>query len=140
MTDHMPIPEPVPLTASGTASMGNPDDETNRVARFTLPEPGRFLLVAILGKFTDGTGQADLTIHIDRKPSQHAGRFAYLLYEVPDIGTDGKQLHFHTTREERWAWIFEEGDEIVLKWTNPDSGNMSWVVEVRLMNATNLIQ
>lgn len=131
---------PVIFTQSGRADMGDPDDEANRICRFTLPNAKRYQLVGILARFTGGTGQADLEIHVDRKPLSNAVRFAYLLWKAEGIGTDGEQLHFRVIDDEREAWTYEEGDDVVVKWANPDSGNMNWTVEVRLKDATHVSQ
>jgi len=34
------------------------------------------------------------------------------------------------------AWTFQVGDKVWIKWTNPDSGNMTWGLEVGLALAS----
>jgi hypothetical protein len=34
------------------------------------------------------------------------------------------------------AWTFQAGDKVWIKWTNPDSGNMTWGLEVGLALAS----
>lgn len=119
---------------TGTANMGDVTDDES-VCRFSLPESARWVLVAIRGKFTGGTGTADCAIKLDRNIV--SGFFDYTLFTVNGVGST-KPLHFRVPDDKIDRWTFDGGansDEIVLEWTNPDSGNMRWAVEVGLASA-----
>jgi hypothetical protein len=119
----------------GTGDMGDVTDETDRTARFSLP--GRFSLVFVRAHFGDANGTADMTLNID---SGHGQFFDLRQYTFPAVGrtaADGDaDGHLRIPEEELIHWTYEAGDAIVFEWTNPDSGNIHWGLEVGLRDAS----
>lgn len=116
---------------SGVGNMGSLDygvgADENRVARFGLDT--KFVLVAIRGHFSGGTGDADLTVNLD---SGLGLRHDFGLKTIRDVGTDGDELNLRIPMEEYDHWTFCgcRGDKIVPTWTNP--GSNTWGLEVLL--------
>ena len=116
---------------SGTGSMGSLSygvgADQNNIARFGLDT--RFVLVAMRGHFSGGTGDADLTVNLD---SGLGPRHDFGLKTLRDIGTDGDELNLRIPMEEYDHWTFDgsKGDKIVPTWTNPNT--QTWGIEVLL--------
>lgn len=121
----------------GTANMGVLADESDRTARFVIPLDDLALLY-VRGEFAGGSGTADLSLYLDRQAARKVLKRSTILFTWLDVG-DTKQVHTRIPVEEREAWSFMKGDELVFVWTNPDSGNMSWLLEIGLVetNAAN---
>jgi hypothetical protein len=120
------------LQANGTENMGDVTNP-NSICRFTMKED-RWHVVYIRWKVTklsgDG-GNANLAFYIDRK--HITGLHIYLLGTMRDMGDPGDlDMNLRIMPFEAEHWTFRRGDELVLTWTNPDSGNMQWEVEVEL--------
>lgn len=119
----------------GTGNMGSlgfgSGGDTNNKARFSWPE-GKYVLSSIRAHFSGGSGSADVIVNLD---SGTGPPFDAKLLKVTDLGTGGEDAHVRILPEEHIHWLFDglAGDEVVLTWTNPDSGNMIWGVEVFLI-------
>ena len=123
---------------SGTGDMGSLDyiigADVNNAARFGLD--GKFVLIAIRGHFSGGTGHNALTVNLD---SGFGPNYDFGLKTFPDVGTDGDEVDFRIPAEELIHWIFDgsngsdgsEGDVIVPTWTNPNT--QRWGLEVLLV-------
>ena len=60
------------------------------------------------------------------------------LYTITKAGP-GRDINLRIPAEESAepsAWTFQSGDTVRLQWTNPDSGNITWGVEVGLAIAS----
>jgi hypothetical protein len=111
--------------------MGAPLDEEDRTARFIVPEDDLALLY-VRGEFAGGSGTADLQLYLDRQATREINKKTTILFTWLAVG-DTKQVHTRVTRDEREAWSFLKGDELVFAWTNPDSGNLTWFIEIGLV-------
>lgn len=117
----------------GDGDMGDVADESIVRCRFKIERNDRVLLF-IRARFSGGSGTADLTLYIDKHPVSQTPKTYFELYTFLDVGPT-KQVHGRWTKDEQDAWQFKKGDELVIEWTNPDPGNMSWSLEVGLTNA-----
>ena len=122
----------------GTGNMGLLSDDASK-ARFGLPE--RFVLVFVRVHFTDLTGSAsatlnDLTVNVDSRLFSH---YDAALFIVRSLGKNNDAF-LRIDPDEYDKWVFEAGDVVVLTWTNPDPGNLSWGVEVGLVPAATVVQ
>ena len=90
-----------------------------------------FRLVFLRCHFTGGTGTADLTLKLN---SAQGNLYAASLESITAVGT-GVDV-FYTPGGSAIAdpssWSFQSGDKLRVNWTNPDSGNMNWGLEVGL--------
>ncbi len=116
---------------SGDADMGVLSDEGNRTGRFIIPEDDLALLY-VRAEFAGGTGTANLAMYLDRQATREINKKSTILFTWLAVG-DTKQVHTRVTRDEREAWSFLKGDELVFVWTNPDSGNLTWFLEIGLV-------
>jgi hypothetical protein len=121
----------------GTGNMGDvttigaQDDTVGRIARFRLP--GRFALSFARVHFGgSGTGTATLSLKVD----SHAGAlWDCTIWEWTGAGK-GADINHRIPKDEQEHFTFEAGDELVFEWTNPDSGNITWGIEVGLKDAS----
>jgi len=93
-----------------------------------------FRLVYVRCHFAGGAGRADLRIILD---SVQGSAFDVHLFTVRAVGT-GADVNLRLSAAETAppsAWAFQPGDAVRLEWTNPDSGNMTWGLEVGLAPA-----
>ena len=114
----------VPQRASGSADI----DET-----FSLD--CRFRLVFVRCHFAGGTGTSALTISVD---SWEGSAYDSRLFRITQAGTN-QDVNFRIGADEVTEpspWTFQAGDTVRIQWTNPDSGNMSWGLEVGLALAS----
>ena len=63
-----------------------------------------------------------------------SGFYDYKLFTLLQVGAT-KQIHLRVPDDIIDVWMFGGGQEVVLEWTNPDTGNMRWAVEVGLVDA-----
>lgn len=108
-------------------------DNGNMNELFSLER--RFRLVYVRCHFSGGTGLAPMTIELDSiaGPVYDAALFTLVRAGV------GRDVNFRIPLEESAdpsPWTFESGSQLRLRWTNPDSGNMTWGVSVGLANAS----
>jgi hypothetical protein len=95
----------------------------------------KFRLVFVRCHFTGTSGSADFTISVD---SANGTAYDTKLFTVIDAGTT-KDVHLRIglgDTGEPSAWTFQSGDSVRIQWTNPDSGNISWGVEIGLAPAS----
>lgn len=114
----------VPQRASGSADI----DET-----FSLD--CRFRLVFVRCHFAGGTGTSAVTISVD---SGEGSAYDSRLFTITQAGTN-QDVNFRIGADEVTEpspWTFQAGDSVRIQWTNPDSGNMSWGLEVGLALAS----
>ena len=96
---------------------------------------GRFRLVFVRCHFVGGSGAAALSISLD---STEGSAYDTHLFTMTQAGVD-HDVHFRITAAELTEpspWIFQPGDAIHVQWTNPDSGQMTWGLEVGLVLAS----
>jgi len=116
----------------GDGVMGTPSDETIKIGRFTIPDNNLSLLFLRV-MFIGGTLLADLAIHLDVKPIKQQPKSVFKLFTWLDVGAT-KQINARFTDDERDAWQFMKSDQLVLEWTNPEIGTISWVAQLGLTN------
>jgi len=107
-------------TASGSADMN---------ALFALDR--RFRLVFVRVHFVGGAGTAPLHVEV-----QSAGGSAFdaRLFTIHRAGV-GRDVHLRVPAQESLEpspWTFQPGDQLLLTWTNPDAGTMTWGASVGL--------
>lgn len=119
------------IPQNGSADMATLADEADRTARFIIGEDDLALLY-VRGEFAGGTGTADMVLYLDRQATRETLKKTTLLFTWKEVGTV-KQVHTRVPVEVREAWSFMRGDELVFVWTNPDSSNMTWTLEVGLV-------
>lgn len=89
----------------------------------------KYRLVFIRCHFVGGTGTAAFTISVD---SDSGSAFDTRLFTITQAGTN-KDVNLRIAGDDTAdpaPWTFQAGDGIRVQWTNPDSGNMSWGLEV----------
>ncbi len=95
----------------------------------------RFRLTFVRCHFTGGTGTSAFSISID---SARGSAYDSKLFTIMQAGT-GKDVNLRvggSDAEDPCAWTFQAGDKVWIRWTNPDSGNMTWGLEVGLALAS----
>ena len=95
----------------------------------------KYRLVFIRCHFGGGSGTAAFKISVD---SAKGSAYDTRLFTITQAGTD-KDVHLRITDGEPAdpsPWTFQDGDKIRIEWTNPDSGNMTWGLEVGLALAS----
>ena len=114
----------VTRTATGSGDI----DETFALNR-------KFRLVFVRCHFASGSGTAAFAISVD---SASGAACDTRLFTITQAGA-GKDVHLrieHGLSGEPSAWTFQSGDALRIQWTNPDSGNMNWGLEVGLALAS----
>lgn len=106
--------------------------ETTKLGRFYLETPTWCLVFARV-HFFGGTGTATLYLYVDSRLGRN---FDANLWQVTTAGTTGNDAFLRILPGELPHWTFRQGDELVFTWTNPDSGNMAWGIEVGLADAS----
>ena len=101
----------------------------------TFSLDSRFRLVFVRGHFGGGTGTAALNISVDS-----AGGSVYdtRLFEITQTGTN-KDVNLRIGAGDIYEpspWTFQDGDQVRIQWTNPDTGNMTWGLEIGLALAS----
>ena len=115
------------VTAQAATGSGNID------ATFSLDR--RFRLVFVRCHFAGGTGTAAFTITVD---STRGSAYDAKLFTITQAGVN-KDVNLRIGGDDAVdpsAWTFQPGDNVWIKWTNPDSGNMTWGLEVGLALAS----
>ena len=95
----------------------------------------RFRLVFVRCHFNGGTGTAAFDILVD---SGGGSVYNSRLFRITQAGTDN-DVHLRIGEGdtgEPSAWTFQAGDAVRIQWINPDSGNMTWGLEVGLALAS----
>jgi len=115
------------VTAKAATGSGNID------ATFSLDR--RFRLVFVRCHFAGGTGTAAFTISVD---STRGSAYDTKLFTITQAGVN-KDVNLRIGGDDAVdpsAWTFQPGDKVWIQWTNPDSGNMTWGLEVGLALAS----
>lgn len=136
------VPHPnqiVALPDQGQEDMGDVTDKTSR-ARFTL-EGRPFALCYVRGRFVTlggSGGNATLSLKLDH--CNETGVYDFTLKAWDTMGTSGTgfkpDLNFRLAADELYLWSYGKDAALVFEWTNPDSGNIRWALEVGLVDAT----
>ena len=95
----------------------------------------RYRLVFIRCHFAGNEGTAAFTISVD---SASGSAYDTRLFTITQAGTD-RDVHLRIGEgdtEDPSAWTFQASDGIRIQWTNPDSGNIVWGLEVGLALAS----
>jgi hypothetical protein len=95
----------------------------------------RFRVVFVRCHFAGGTGTSALTISVD---SVAGSAYDSRLFTITQAGIN-QDVNFRLGADEITEpspWTFQAGDTIRIQWTNPDSGNMTWGLEVGLALAS----
>lgn len=111
------------LAVVSQTSTGNGDIN----ATFGLDRNYRLLYIRC--HFVGTPGTAFLTLSVD---SASGPAFDARLFRITRAGTN-RDVHFRLTAEESREpspWAFQSGDRVRIEWTNPDSGNITWGLEV----------
>ena len=114
----------VSQTASGTGDI----NETFGLDR-------KFRLVFLRCHFAGGAGTAPLHIAID---SAAGSNYDTRLFTITQAGT-GKDAHLRIdsgVAPDPSPWTFQQNDALRVEWANPDSGTMTWGLEVGLSLAS----
>ncbi|MFH1110149.1 MAG: hypothetical protein V1790_13285 [Planctomycetota bacterium] len=115
------------VTAKAATGSGNIDA--------TLSLDRRFRLVFVRCHFAGGTGTAAFTISVD---STRGSAYDAKLFTITQAGVN-KDVNLRIGGNDAVdpsAWTFQPGDKVWIKWTNPDSGNMTWGLEAGLALAS----
>ena len=118
------------LTAVASASSTGTGDIN---AVFSLDV--RFRLVFVRCHFLGTAGAAPLAISLD---SSNGSAYDTRLYAITRAGVD-RDVNFRISAEESTdpsPWTFQTGDAVRIQWTNPDSENITWGLEVGLAIAS----
>lgn len=114
----------VTQTATGTGNIN---------ATFGLDQ--RYRLVFVRCHFGGTVGTAPLSIAVD---SDSGAVHDTTLFTVSLAGTN-KDVNLRLGGDEASepaAWTFQSADRVRIQWTNPDSGNITWGLEVGLALAS----
>ncbi len=120
----------VKLRDTGTGDMATLADR-NPAPRFTMDR--QFVLMGFLAWAFGGTGNATLTLH-QKIPSRPDGVYDRIRRTWVTFGATSGDAFVtgRTDATDDRNWILGPGELWVPVWTNPDSGNMTWVLEVQL--------
>ncbi len=114
--------------ASQTATGSGDIDQT-----FSLGQ--KFRLTFIRCHFSGSPGTAAFIVSVD---STNGSAYDTRLFTISQAGTN-KDAHLRIGEgdtDEPSAWTFQPGDAVRIQWTNPDSGNITWGLEVGLALAS----
>lgn len=95
----------------------------------------RYRLVFVRCHFAGTSGTAPMTISLD---SVSGSAYDTLLYTLTRVGFN-RDANFRIPANESVdpsPWTFQAGDAVRIQWTNPDSGNITWGLEVGLSIAS----
>lgn len=111
-------------TATGTGNIAH---------TFKLDQ--RYRLVFVRCHFAGTSGTAPLAISMD---STNGSAYDAVLFTVTQAGvTRDVNLRIGGgDADDPSSWTFQAGDAIRVDWTNPDSGNITWGLEVGLAPAS----
>lgn len=118
------------LRATGTGNMATLADETPE-PRFTMDR--MFVLLGFLAWASGGTGNDTLTLY-QKIPARPDGRYDQVRRTWASFGTTGgdDRVDGRMEADDDRHWILGANELWVPVWTNPDGGNMTWVLEVQL--------
>ena len=116
-------------TITAKSSTGNTDID----ATFSLSL--RYRLVFVRCHFAGAAGEASFLVSVD---STSGAAYDADLFTITRAGT-GRDVNLRIPAEESVdpsPWTFQAGDTVRVRWTNPDSGNITWGLEVGLALAS----
>lgn len=114
------------LTKTGTGSADI--DQTFALDR-------KYRLVFIRCHFAGTPGTTPFTLSVD---SGSGSAYDARLFTITQAGVD-KDVHLRIgggDTDDPSAWTFQATDSVRIQWTNPDSGNITWGLEVGLALAS----
>lgn len=145
------------FTASGSGDMGDVT-KIDYEPRFRLDGVDSYCLAHFRVRFWGGTGAgATMTLRISHRSrgeyvtpydggSQVGSPFDFSPIEFSSCGTDDNDnIEFRVPDEELRHYrldrcpINDAVDEWVPEWTNPDSGNMNWAIEIGLIDVKDIL-
>ncbi len=94
-----------------------------------------FRLVFVRCHYTGTIGKAPMTLSLS---STNGTAYDVLLYTLMRVGVGG-DVNFRITAEESQppsSWTFQAGDQLRIQWVSPDSGNITWGLQVGLAIAS----
>ena len=94
-----------------------------------------FRLVFIRAHFSGGTGTAAFIVSLD---SANGSAHDTELFKITQAGTN-QDVHLRIGAGDVYEpspWTFQAGDYVRIQWANPDSGNMTWGLELGLALAS----
>lgn len=130
------------LRDGGTANMGDVDGEpvvdaaAYARARFILEPASRMAIVKVDIHFSgSGTGVADCLM---KRDSIHGTFYDGILYKFNSVGiivatSVPVDPVLRIAEDQLIHYIVEDGDHIVFEWTNPDTGNINWGIELSVV-------
>ena len=101
----------------------------------TFSLDGKFRLIFVRCHFTGSSGTAAFVISVD---SEAGSAYDTRLFMISQAGKD-KDVHLRIGEgdtQEPAAWTFQADDAVRIRWTSPDSGNITWGLEVGLAIAS----
>lgn len=107
---------------------------TNTEGRFSIPGGESFAVVYVRLHFSGAAGTNDVAINVD---SGMESQFDTKLWTFQARGTN-TDLNFRVPEDQLAHFVFQAGDVMVLTWTNPDTGNITWGAEVALIRTADL--
>ena len=114
----------VVATATGSGNLGE---------LFQLDEP--FRLIFLRCHYTGTVGTNPLHLSVD---SVAGSAYDTRLFTVSQAGID-RDVNLRIAADEMTepsAWTFQAGDRLRVEWVNPDTGNITWGLEVGLALAS----
>lgn len=114
--------------ATNTATGSGDIDQTFDLDR-------KYRLVFIRCHFSGTAGTAEFVLSVD---SGSGTAYDVRLFTITQAGTN-KDVHLRIGEGdsgEPSAWTFQVSDSVRIQWTNPDSGNITWGLEVGLALAS----
>ena len=111
-------------TATGTGDIDN-----------TFQLDKKYRLVFIRCHFSGTTNSATFTVSLD---SGSGSAYDATLFTLTQAGV-GRDVFLRIGGGDTGdpsAWTFQSGDSVRVQWTNPDSGNITWGLEVGLAPAS----
>ncbi len=100
---------------------------------FQLDEPFRLIFLRCHHNGTSGTNPLHLSVD-----SAAGSAYDTRLFTVSQAGID-KDINLRIAADEMTepsAWTFQAGDKLRAEWVNPDTGNITWGLEVGLAPAS----
>ncbi len=95
----------------------------------------KFRVVFVRCHFVGTLSTAEFALSVD---SASGSAFDTKLFSIAQAG-GGQDVHLRTDdggTSEPSPWTFQTGDQIRIDWTNPDSGNITWGLEVGFVLAS----
>ena len=101
----------------------------------TFALDGKYRLIFARCHFAGSAGTAAFTLSVD---SGDGSAYDTRLFTITSAGTD-RDVHLRIgsgDTGEPSAWTFQLNDSLRIQWVNPDSGNITWGLEVGLAPAS----